>query len=97
MSESVDGQMHTKNLQKIKSLAMNFLIHHQPAKENHVLSVQRNILNLSGKTPPDIIYRERTPISIFLLTEQSLVHPLVLIDSVFQAIWMKPLISLKKL
>ena len=39
---------------------MNFLIHHQPAKENHVCLAQSSIQSLSGKTPPDIIQRENT-------------------------------------
>ena len=52
MSESVDGQMLTKNLQKkTKSPVMNFLIRsilkqYQPVKENHVLSAQKSIPNL---------------------------------------------------
>ena len=56
ISESVDEQMLTKNLQKKpKSPVMNFLIRHQPAKENHVSSAQKNTLNPSSKTPPNII------------------------------------------
>ena len=56
MSESVDGKMHSKNLQKkTKIRVMNFLIHHQPVKERHAFSAQKNTLNVSGKTPQDMI------------------------------------------
>ena len=48
-----------KTIKKIKCPALNFLIHHQLAKENHVFSAQRNIPNLPRKTPRDIIQRER--------------------------------------
>ena len=55
MSKSVDGQMLTKNLQKNKKSGHELTDTPSTRKKNHVFQGQKNILNLSGKTPPDII------------------------------------------
>ena len=87
--------MLTKNLQKNKESN-----HELPDKINTetpstrkrkscVLSAEKHSKSIRQDSPKHNLERERTPIPIFLPTEQPLLYPLALTDSVFERIWMK--------
>ena len=96
MSESVDGQMLTKNLQKIKESD-----HELPDKINTktpstckrkscVLRAEKHIKSIRQDSPRHNLKRERTSVLISLPTEQPFLCSSVPTNSAFQPIWMKP-------
>ena len=96
MSESVDGQMLTKNLQKIKESdqklpdKINTETPSTRKRKSCVLSAERHTKSIRQDSPRHNLEKERTSVFIFLATEQPLLYPSVPIDLPFQPIWMKP-------
>ena len=93
MFESVDGQIPTKNIQENKMSGLELPDTPSTRKRKScVLSAEKHTKSATQDSPRHNSERERSPVSIFLPTEQSLLYPLAPIDSVFQPMWMKPLI-----